>query len=72
MMMMMMMMMMITALSYTQGEMTSQKLWSRYVRHFVGITCRAYSKRVPALIVHSELKSVHPGFPVAFIFLSTS
>ena len=23
----------------------------------------------PALIVHSELKSVHPGFPVAFIFL---
>jgi len=21
----------------------------------------------PALIVHSELKSVHPGFPVAFI-----
>ena len=22
----------------------------------------------PALIVHSELKSVHPGFPVAFIF----
>ena len=24
--------------------------------------------RVPRLIVHSELKSVHPGFPVAFIF----
>ena len=23
---------------YTQGEMTSQNLWSRYVRHFVGIT----------------------------------
>jgi len=23
---------------------------------------------VPRLIVHSELKSVHPGFPVAFIF----
>ena len=22
----------------------------------------------PALIVHSELKGVHPGFPVAFIF----
>ena len=22
----------------------------------------------PALIVQSELKSVHPGFPVAFIF----
>ena len=22
----------------------------------------------PALIVHSELKSVHPGFPVGFIF----
>ena len=22
----------------------------------------------PALIVHSELESVHPGFPVAFIF----
>jgi len=22
----------------------------------------------PALIVHSELKSVQPGFPVAFIF----
>jgi len=22
----------------------------------------------PALIVHSELKSVHPGYPVAFIF----
>ena len=28
----------------------------------------AYSKRVPALIVHSALKSVHPGFPGAFIF----
>jgi len=29
-----------------------------------------YSLRVfPALIVHSELKSVHPGFPVAFIFM---
>ena len=27
----------------------------------------------PALIVHSELKSVHPGFPVAFrLVLSTS
>ena len=23
---------------------------------------------LPALIVQSELKSVHPGFPVAFIF----
>jgi len=23
---------------YTQGEMTSQSLWSRYDRHFVGIT----------------------------------
>jgi len=23
---------------YTQGEMTSQSLWSRYGRHFVGIT----------------------------------
>ena len=22
----------------------------------------------PTLIVHSELKNVHPGFPVAFIF----
>ena len=22
----------------------------------------------PALIMHSELKSAHPGFPVAFIF----
>ena len=31
----------------------------------------AYSKRVPrTLIVHSELKSVHPGFPVASIFLA--
>jgi len=29
---------------------------------------RAYSKRVPALIVHSDLKNVHSGFPVAFIF----
>ena len=29
---------------------------------------RAYSKRVFAQIVHSELKSVHPGIPVAFIF----
>ena len=24
----------------TMGEMTTQDLWSRYVRHFVGITCR--------------------------------
>jgi len=36
------------------------------------VATRAYSKRVFALIVHSELKSVHPGFPVAFIFFSTS
>jgi len=28
----------LTAVVY--GEMTSQKLWSRYVRHFVGITWR--------------------------------
>ena len=34
----------------------------------VCVRCRAYSKRVFAVIVHSELKSVHPGFPVAFIF----
>ena len=25
---------------YTQGEVTSQSLWSRYDRHFVGITPR--------------------------------
>ena len=25
-------------LQYTQGEMTSQNLWLRYDRHFVGIT----------------------------------
>ena len=37
-----------------------------YCLHMVQL--RAYSKRVPALTVHSELKSVHPGFPVAFIF----
>jgi len=24
--------------SYTQGEVTPQSLWSRYDRHFVGIT----------------------------------
>ena len=24
--------------AYTQGEATSQNLWSRYDRHFVGIT----------------------------------
>ena len=31
--------------------------------------CNAYSKRVPrTIIVHSKLKSVHSGFPVAFIF----
>jgi len=24
--------------NYTQDEMTSQNLWSRYVRHFVGVT----------------------------------
>ena len=36
--------------------------------HLLVTISRAYSKRVLALIVHSELKSVHPGFPVAFIF----
>ena len=25
---------------YTYGDMTSRNLWSRYVRHFVGITWR--------------------------------
>ena len=29
---------------------------------------RAILSVFPALIVHSELKSVRPGFPVAFIF----
>jgi len=43
-----------------------------------GIFMRAHDRQIhttgpilsvfPALIVHSELKSVHPGFPVAFIF----
>ena len=31
-------------------------------------TLRPILSVFPALIVHSELKSVHPGFPVAFIF----
>ena len=32
------------------------------------INCRPILSVFSALIVHSELKSVHPGFPVAFIF----
>jgi len=33
----------ISQLKYTQGEVTSQSLWSRSDRQFVGITrCRAY------------------------------
>jgi len=28
----------VITLTYTQGEMTSRYLWSRYDRHFVGIT----------------------------------
>ena len=28
----------MTLARYTQGEVTSQNLWSRYDRHFVGIT----------------------------------
>jgi len=28
----------LTISRYTQGEVTSQSLWSRYDRHFVGIT----------------------------------
>jgi len=35
---------------------------SRYIEQVPNLTV------FPALIVHSELKSVHPGFPVAFIF----
>jgi len=27
------------AFVYTYGETTSQNLWSRYARHFVGTTC---------------------------------
>jgi len=65
---MMMMMMMITALSYTQGEMTSQKLWSRYVRHFVGITCRAYSKRVPRPNCALRIKKCAPRISSGIYF----
>ena len=36
-------------------------------RHSAPLTAPILSVS-PALIVHSELKSVHPGFPVAFIF----
>jgi len=39
--------------------------------HTAGVSAPILSV-FPALIVHSELKSMHPGFPVAFIFLSTS
>jgi len=28
----------LLAVAYTQGEVTSQSLWSRYDHHFVGIT----------------------------------
>jgi len=51
----------------TQGEVTSESLWSRHDGHFVRIT-RAYSKRVFRTNCALRIKSVHPGFPVAFIF----
>jgi len=35
---------------------------------FLNLTAVPILSVFPALIVHSELKSVHPGFPVAFIF----
>jgi len=41
----------------------------RISTYFYSVTPAPILSVFPALIVHSELKSVHPGFPVAFIFL---
>jgi len=41
---------------YTQGEVTSQSLWSRYDRHFVAITRHKKGKVFPY-----SLPSVGPG-----------
>ena len=41
---------------------------TRFIAVSVLKRCRVILSVFFALIVHSELKSVHPGFPVAFIF----
>ena len=53
-----------------------QKPWSPPPEFFEWERRTGFESEMPApilsvfsaLIVHSELKSVHPGFPVAFIF----
>jgi len=67
------------ASSAKQSELTASSSSSR--RHLLLLKLRGARRDIfvlygtvpilsvfPALIVHSELKSVHPGFPVAFIF----
>ena len=31
---------------YAQGEVTSPTMWSRYDRHFVGITCADFTAKI--------------------------
>jgi len=39
-----------------QGEVTSQSLWSRYDRHFVGITRYAFSKKMAKIYRVIQIK----------------
>jgi len=48
-------------------NVTFSNLKTQNFNAFPGVTVPILSV-FPALIVHSELKSVHPEFPVAFIF----
>jgi len=43
-------------------------IWNSLPNCVVDVSTGPILSVFPALIVHSELKSVHPGFPVAFIF----
>jgi len=70
----------ITSCCSTDSE-RPHRCWHTNLRLRIAVVCSAWtrlniSKHTSgpilsvffALIVHSELKSVHPGFPVAFIF----
>ena len=62
----------ISCITFNRNDIAKQRGSKREGSWCLGLLLTCVSGPIlsvfPALIVHSELKSVHPGFPVAFIF----